>query len=345
MTRFDPSTYPGRRPVGPMLVYGGREWRLELTGDADDPFTADDVAAGAPVLTDGPIHWSVAYGANASPDRLVDKVLDTRGAILLPAKMVDHELVWEARRSISTGAVPLTLGRNPNRVERVWLLGLHVEDTPILDASEGRGSRYVLGHVGPVAVSDRWLVADALAYGPGPETRVLGVGGRPLVRHEADQQAAQLALDDHLTVPLGADQLREPVEGAWPVATLADLDLFTYGTLKPGEERWPQIADLVDVVADAETRGTLTATFYGWPAADVGGIGRVRGVLLRPKGRTEAAELYRRADRIEDVPNLFLRRAVRVTTPSGQRWAATFTWNTTQGRPPGTILPDGEWSG
>lgn len=43
--------------------------------------------------------------------------------------------------------------------------------------------------------------------------------------------------------------------------------LFIYGTLIPGEERWPYLSEFVDTVEAGATRGLLYATPFGYPAA------------------------------------------------------------------------------
>ncbi len=130
-----------------------------------------------------------------------------------------------------------------------------------------------------------------------------------------------------------------------PATRLADLDLFVYGTLQPGRELWPLIADLVDVVGAAVTGGTLTATPMGYPAAgfDATARGHVHGTLLRPRDRDAGRELYRRADRVEDAGRLFLRTTVRVHGPQRPGWAAAYAWNPERGAPPGEVVQDGRW--
>lgn len=348
MTRFDPSTYPGRRPDGPTLVYQGREWPVRVDGPTVAPVTAPDAAQGADVLATDAVRWSVAYGANACPDRLMDKLLDLKGALLLPARLHGWALAWEARRTTSTGAVPLTVVPAPRAVLDAWVLGVHLDDLEELDRTEGRGRNYALGRVGHVAVAGRFLLPEALAYGPAERTRVLvDVHGAEWTwppRAQADAAAEFDAGGSTRTAP----PLPGAVRAAWPPTPLDDLDLFVYGTLKPGMARWPQIRDLVDVLGEASTPGWLRATFYGWPAAGLEAgrdDDRVHGYLLRPRDAASAHELYRRVDVIEDEPDLFRRVSVRVRRDDGATsWAAAYTWADDE-IAPGTAVPDGRWKG
>lgn len=119
-------------------------------------------------------------------------------------------------------------------------------------------------------------------------------------------------------------------------------DLFVYGTLQPGGERWPAIAELVEVLGPATASGLLVATPMGWPAAIFGDGGTVHGTLLRPRpGRGD--ELLRTTDAIEGEGRLFHRVTVSVDGPHGPQPAAAYAWHDTRGAPPGQPLPGGRW--
>lgn len=322
--RFDPATYPGRPPQGPTLVHRGESRAVRVDGTADAPLSVPSGSEVADVLEPGVLRWSLAYGSNADPDRLVDKGLDEKGAVVLPASVVGHRRAWEARRTTSTGAVPLTLATAPGIRLDTWVLGVHMADTGALDRSEGRGSNYVLGRVGPVAVADRFLIADALAYGPTARTSLVSIEARPATYPEVDQQAAGVLTDAGTTARLRGEPLRDPHEGPWPETPLEDLPLFVYGTLRPGERYWPQVADLVEVVGEATCPGTVVQTRFGWPAADLSGAGRFDGVLLEPRGPVAARDLVAVTDEIEGVPTLFRRRATPVRVGDADRWALVY---------------------
>lgn len=293
-------------------------------------------------MLSGERRWSLAYGANASPDRLIDKGLDLAGAVLLPASVLGWQRAWEARRTTSTSAIPLTLHRSASARLDVMVLGIVPEHAELLDLSEGRGSNYVLARVGPVAVASRFLLEDALAYGPTSGTRLLLHEGRVVVYPDADQVAAAALFDVEHPVSLPTAAVADVGQG-WPDTPLSDLPLFVYGTLQPGRSRWSAIEAHVEVLGVAHTTGHLTATVFGWPAADFTREGRIQGTLLRPRSPRAATELYAECDRIEDVPALFCRVSVPVLHDHEPVWAASYQWNLDQGAPPGTEVADGRW--
>lgn len=349
--RFDPRSYPGPRPTGPVLVRGASARPLELGGPSPRPYLGPTAAAVPEVLA-----YSVAYGSNANVDRLWDKGLTGAGAVLLPARMRGWDPAFAARET-RYGSVPLVLVPGAaDRVRDTWVVGLAPEALAALDESEGRrpGQQddavpgaptggYLLGRIGPVAVADRYLLADALAYRPSPGTRLLAHGDGAMTWPEHDQAEARAALAGAgPTVP--APPVERVEAGAWPPTPLTDLPLFVYGTLQPGEAAWSQIADLVSVVGRTRAAGRLHATPYGWPAADLGARGAVHGTLLAARGPRSAVDLVARTDAYEGAPELFRRRAVPVERHDGSwTWAMAYHW-AGELPPPGRPLPEGVWA-
>lgn len=97
--------------------------------------------------------------------------------------------------------------------------------------------------------------------------------------------------------------------------------LFVYGTLRPGEERWPHLEPfVVDEGTDETVAGALYDTGNGYPAARFDRTGSIRGRVyeLHTERIDTALELL---DEVEAaVLDLF--RRVAVTTASGhQAWA------------------------
>jgi hypothetical protein len=235
---FDPASYPGTRPAGPVVVVDGGVHPVRVVADEDPLVMRASVTA--PVLEPGAARWVVAYGSNASPGRLVDKGLDARGAVLLPARLRGWVPAFEHRRT-GYGSVPLTLVPEPGALTDTWVLGVHHADTTIVDASEGRvcgaaldelggaapqapddGRRappgtYRLGRIGPVVVHEDLVLHDAVAYLPGPRTAVQvdGSGGWR-TWPTTDQTAARRHVES---------------EGPWRVAPLVG------GTVTDG---WPR---------------------------------------------------------------------------------------------------------
>jgi hypothetical protein len=235
---FDPASYPGPRPPGPVVVVGGEVHPVRIA--AHEGAFGLQARVVAPVLDPGAARWVVAYGSNASPGRLVDKGLDARGAVLLPARLRGWVPAFEHRRT-GYGSVPLTLVPEPEAVTDTWVLGVHRDDTPTVDASEGRvvglapdelgdpdprapddGRRappgsYRLGHIGPVSVDDDLVLRDAIAYLPGRRTGVQIDGSGGWRTWPATDQAAARAHVDRdgpwRDAPLGGGT----VLGAWPV--------------------------------------------------------------------------------------------------------------------------------
>lgn len=242
---FDPAGYPGPRPDGPVLVHAGRTHEVEVVARAADGGTPQVRARSgvdSPVLDPDLVRWIVAYGSNASPSRLVGKGLDRRGAVLLPAHLGGWVPALEQRRT-GYGAVPLTLVPAEGVTTATWLLGVHVDDTGVLDRSEGRppgdvagrvgaGPRvvgpepddlhlaptgaYRLGRVGTVHVAGRWQVERALAYLPGPRTEVqVDESGRWRTWPEVDQSSAAAHVDTRGSCR-PAPPVPSAVIGGWP---------------------------------------------------------------------------------------------------------------------------------
>jgi hypothetical protein len=210
---FDPTSYPGQRPGGPALVVDGRVVPVALDGPARAPLRTPVDAA---VLADGAVRWVVAYGSNAAPSRLVDKGLDRRGAVVLPAELIGWVPAYEARRT-GYGAVPLTLVPEEGARTATWVLGIHRDDTHLLDASEG--SNYELGRVGDVTVAGRFVVRDALAYLPAVdvEVQLLDEGWRTWPEHDQAAAARHLAADGPCAP---APRIHRRLEPPWPVTRL-----------------------------------------------------------------------------------------------------------------------------
>lgn len=369
---FDPRRYPGPRASGPVLVHDGALHPLVLDGPAHAPLRIADAASSAtsassisairpssapsppPILADlQRRRWSVAYGSNASPGRLVAKGLDRAGAVLLPARLAGFAPAFEHRRTVY-GSVPLTLVPITCGVHDTWVLGLPADATDLLDRTEGRvpdgapltvgpesgdgrfapPGTYQLARVGEVAVADRFVLRDALAYLPGPATRVQVVDERRWRTWPRWDQSAAVVHVDASGPDRPAPDVEEAVLGAWPTTPLTDLPLFVYGTLRPDGVAWGRIADLVRVVGPATTVGALYDLGRGWPAATfddpvAGGprsTARIRGVLLAPRGPVAATELFERADRYEGVPELFTRTSIQVDGSWGRSWAAGYAW-------------------
>jgi gamma-glutamylcyclotransferase (GGCT)/AIG2-like uncharacterized protein YtfP len=115
--------------------------------------------------------------------------------------------------------------------------------------------------------------------------------------------------------------------------------LFVYGTLKPGQSRWPALAPFVDPLQPAvaaEVEGQLWATPWGWPALTAG-TGSVRGVLVTLR-HDRVEDALARLDEIEGVDTGLFERVAAQT--SDGTVCSIYLWP--KGADGFTLL-DGEW--
>jgi gamma-glutamylcyclotransferase (GGCT)/AIG2-like uncharacterized protein YtfP len=97
--------------------------------------------------------------------------------------------------------------------------------------------------------------------------------------------------------------------------------LFVYGTLRPGQQRWPFLAPyVVDDGQDTSVVGMLYDTGHGYPAAKFGGDGVIHGRVY-PLNIDRLDECLELLDKVEGaVQDLF--RRVSITTSAGfEAWA------------------------
>ena len=96
--------------------------------------------------------------------------------------------------------------------------------------------------------------------------------------------------------------------------------VFVYGTLMPGQSRWPLIRQSVARVEQATVGGALYDTGHGYPAARFDEAGKIEGwrLTLHPANRQQALTTI---DGIEG--DLYER--VMVTTTDGDE-AVSYQW-------------------
>lgn len=280
------------------------------------------------------LRFVLAYGSNASPGRLVAKGLDLHGVLLLPARALDVVPAFEQRRTSygsvpltlvpSPGAVTDTWalglpprsatlldrseGRPPTAPPSVRRRGLSADGvSPRDEPADGVSPRdepadghvpprdaYRLAHVAEVNLADRFLLPQALAYVPGPATRVQTLPDGRWRSWPASRQRDALEHLDRRGPARAVPPLGTVVTGAWPSTPIRDPPLFAVGAFEPGGARWPRIAELVEVL------GRATAPGGGGAASPTGR--RVEGTLLAarspaaahtlldgPEGRTDAS--------------------------------------------------------
>ena len=114
--------------------------------------------------------------------------------------------------------------------------------------------------------------------------------------------------------------------------------LFAYGTLLPGQPRWPHLQPLViDEGVAAEVSGSLYDTGHGYPAAVFSRPGTIRGRVFRlHPDRVDAALLT--IDEVERTADQDYRR-VRIDTDEHRSvWAYEYV-----GRDSMVPIADGSW--
>lgn len=114
--------------------------------------------------------------------------------------------------------------------------------------------------------------------------------------------------------------------------------VFCYGTLLPGEERWQFLAPYVLAYEPDQVTGRLYDTGLGYPAAYFDRVGLIHGVRFRlDANRLE--EAFSLLDDIEGAVEGFYRR-VDVVTEAGEKVYAYEYGGEGQGL---TDIPAGNW--
>jgi gamma-glutamylcyclotransferase (GGCT)/AIG2-like uncharacterized protein YtfP len=114
--------------------------------------------------------------------------------------------------------------------------------------------------------------------------------------------------------------------------------LFVYGTLRPGQQRWPFLEPLVtDEGHDESVVGTLYDTGHGYPAAKFDRLGTIFGRVY-PLNLDRLDEGLKLLDEVEGaVIDLF--RRVAITTSTGlEAWAYEYC-----GEPQFPEIARGDW--
>jgi gamma-glutamylcyclotransferase (GGCT)/AIG2-like uncharacterized protein YtfP len=130
-------------------------------------------------------------------------------------------------------------------------------------------------------------------------------------------------------------------------ASNSDIDaLFVYGTLMPGQSRWPQIEDLVLDTQTAILRGfEMYHLPEGYPAV-IEGDGEIRGQLVWPVEGARA-ELLDTTDTIEGyIPNDNSSLYLRAVAGHGHARAFIYLYNASQSElvERGERVPHGDWA-
>lgn len=113
--------------------------------------------------------------------------------------------------------------------------------------------------------------------------------------------------------------------------------LFVYGTLMPGDLRWPHLRPFATSGQGAETAGRIYDTGWGYPAADFGGSGVIVGWLaeLDPLRLDEALDVL---DDIEGTVTGDYHR-VEISVDGRPAWGYAFGGDVARLTP----IPTGRW--
>ena len=103
--------------------------------------------------------------------------------------------------------------------------------------------------------------------------------------------------------------------------SMSIIHLFVYGTLRPGDVRWPILQPLVTGVGVAdEVDGELYDTGFDYPAAVFGGTGRIVGQTFELTSHTLDHALAVLDEEEGAVDGLYCRVAIR-TRGGRDAWA------------------------
>jgi gamma-glutamylcyclotransferase (GGCT)/AIG2-like uncharacterized protein YtfP len=112
--------------------------------------------------------------------------------------------------------------------------------------------------------------------------------------------------------------------------------LFVYGTLAPGQQRWPALAPfVVGEGRPATVEGLLYDTGYEYPAARFGGDGTIHGRVFQ---LTDVQRALDELDVVEGAVELLYER-VQVVSSAGAAWA----YECVDDRLLGTLIEHGDW--
>ena len=114
--------------------------------------------------------------------------------------------------------------------------------------------------------------------------------------------------------------------------------LFVYGTLRPGDVRWPLLERYVDDEGEDDTAtGRVFDTGLDYPAAIFGGDGQIHGRIYRLNAALLDEGLAALDEEEETVTGLY--RRVRITTGRGvEAWAYAYGDGLDL-----TPIPSGDW--
>lgn len=328
--------YPGERPPGSFVVDGQRvlpvrPGRTPSGWIVDDGSTESDLddwlaARGEPALADRLA--AVGYGSNLNPGQVATFSLGRAVVVLRGVTVGIASAFCNTHRNDGQYPAGIT-AHDPSRIEHHGLVLIDRDQQGKLDGKEGQGGTYdrslVSGSSTPVALvlEDGTLVEDDLPVYLQTEERPLALrSSEPVLLADVDQKSFQDLRGEAVTNDHGLKA--QPVHRL-PRHETRPVPVFVYGTLRPGQSRWPALSDLVESHVPASIHGHRFDTGYGFPGLllDHPESETVDGDLLHltPGRHLEALTVM---DRIEGHPDLYARHLVRV---SDGRLAWVYLWN------------------
>ena len=327
----DPHPYPGERPRGSFVVLGDEvlplrwecgEWRVRSRDREATPLSSWLDRHGQASL--GERSAILAYGSNVNPHQ-IGVFARGRAVVVMQALTVGMSAVFCSTRRHDGQHPAGLMADDAQRVELHGLLLVDDDQVADLDRKEGHGVRYLRGTVSgehhSVAVlleNGRAIVDEITTYvqlNQRPLALINGVPARLTDWSQAEFEPADKR-DTH-------DHGFSVQESDAEALNARVLPVFVYGTLRPGESRWPYVRDVVESTEDAAVVGRVFDTGLGYPALALDGSTRVAGVLLHLAAST-ADDAMALLDEIEAHPNLYVRTLVRLVDG---RLAWTYVWN------------------
>jgi len=321
-TRQDLLDYPGKRPEGNYFTDG--EYVFDLPDSVDEAMTEVDsylLSKNLPLLKDRiPV---IAYGANANPSAMVDKMLkyitpestielDTLKTIpMFKATVQDSAAVWHGRPGQSGGIFAELYQGEEVKGEAIdsYVQMLTEEQLALLHTTEG--ATYAVSVVHDVEVGDH--VISAIAYTAGESSILIDENKSPILVKGANRESEKQALTASEALTYIHDN--EEVQRAVGQTSVAESIVFVKPLpLAERKARQNVIADILDHSGARKV--------FRHPASDTDMMGRTNFVSM-PKGiehqavdHTAIELLETSVDRLRDADDKLIKVIRRQATTS-----------------------------
>lgn len=329
--------YPGARPSGSFIEAGGLTYpvRPSDTGSGWAVLDGDwkEVDAwltlrGLPTITARTA--ILAYGSNANPSQL-SGLPEPRPVLALRGLLLGVAAAYCSSPRLD-GQFPAGLAKTSASIgEEQFVLLVDAKTKESLDRKEGVGHG-TYEFVGLDTGNGVDLILEDGTAWVGPLATYMQGHRRPLALTRSSQPVLLRDTSQRGFITLReSDQVtehgiwRDPTPAAPPAATglsVAPLPVFAYGTLRPGESRWPFVEPYVAFHRSDSVTGRRIDTGLGFPGLipDAGAVTYGTLLAVRPESR---GELMRLLDSIEGHPDLYRRELHRLH--SGQL-AWVYVW-------------------